>query len=722
MGTADTLSDPLCCADVVRLVYRNQPKNHHVLRKVQNCYFCNAKRFTGEGLVFCCKSGKVHIHILEVPYELRRLFASQTDRDAKYFRKHIWYFNSHLSFTSFGVSIDQCLATAKGSGVYCFKAHGQIYHKLDPLTPSGKGPRHMQLYFYDTDDSIDHHVKRYNPYVQLFIRLGIITNIQEYTIELNTSISVDQKRYNAPAMEQVAAIWVDGNDAQHRFSRSIVIHGKENDPHYIRDGANEGAVGLICILALESGGSRRWVSAREYKCYKLQIREGQFNQLLVDWYVKVESMRLDWYSKPAHQALIRADLYQGLVLVDTLATGEADASKAGHRIVLSKQFSGSDRDVQSQFMDAMTLVTRYGKPDYFVTMTCNPYWDEIVVELLPGQTPQDRPDVVAQVYHAKLLDLHDFLIKKGHLGTVAAWAHVTEFQKRGLPHGHFLLIPDPNKYPWLHELVVKHMMHGPCGTLNKDYPCMVDGQCHFHYPRQFSETTQQGKDTYPIYRRREDGQKVKVRGEELDNRWVVPYTLVLLMRYNCHINVEICSNIKSVKYLYKYIYKGHDRTSFSVDAKGNEHRVINEIKQYHDARMITAIEAVYRMFGFKLYSIRPAVLRMQVHLPGMHMVTYKAIDNLQDVVDHAKFQRTILTEYFKMDERSAIAHKYLYKEFPELVYLNPNEGDRYYLQVLLTHVRGATSYDSLKTWRAITYDTFRAAAEAMGFVDTNNIR
>ncbi|XP_022681717.1 uncharacterized protein LOC105914289 [Setaria italica] len=257
------------------------------------------------------------------------------------------------------------------------------------------------------------------------------------------------------------------------------------------------------VGGLETGGSHRWVSAREYKCYKLHIGEGQFNvffhagclfqQLLVDWYIKVESMCLDWYSKPTHQVLIRADLYQGLL--DTLATGEANASKVGLRIVLTKQFSRSDRDVQSWFMDDMTLVTRYGKPDYFVTMTCNPYWDEIVAELLPGQTLQDRPVVVARVYHAKLLDFHDFLIKKGHLGTVVAWAHMTEFQKRALPHEHFLLvmesgsklkspddydkyisaeISDPNKYPRLHELVVKHMMHGPCGTLNKNCPCMVD--------------------------------------------------------------------------------------------------------------------------------------------------------------------------------------------------------------------------------------------------------
>ena len=39
---------------------------------------------------------------------------------------------------------------------------------------------------------------------------------------------------------------------------------------------------------------------------------------------------------------------------------------------------------------------------FFVIMTCNPYWDEIVKQLLPGQMPQDRPDIVARVYRAKL--------------------------------------------------------------------------------------------------------------------------------------------------------------------------------------------------------------------------------------------------------------------------------------------------------------------------------
>ena len=149
----------------------------------------------------------------------------------------------------------------------------------------------------------------------------------------------------------------------------------------------------------------------------------------------------------------------------------------------------------------------------------------------------------------------------------------------------------------LHNLVIKHMLHGPCGALNRKCPCMIDGECRFRYPRQFNLETQQGKDSYPLYRRRDDGQRVKIRGAELDNRWVVPYNPGLLMRYNCHINVKACSSIKACKYLFKYVYKGHDCASFSVVDAG----VINEIRHYRDARHISPSEAVHRIFGFHLF-------------------------------------------------------------------------------------------------------------------------
>lgn len=132
---------------------------------------------------------------------------------------------------------------------------------------------------------------------------------------------------------------------------------------------------------------------------------------------------------------------------------------------------------------------------------------------------------------------------------------------------------------------------------------MVDGHCRFRFPRDFCDAKQQGLDSYLIYRRRDDGQWVETRRARLNNKWVVPYNPALLMIYNCHINVEICSSVKAVKYLYKYIYKGHDEASVSIDKSKNEEIVINEIKQYRDARVLTPSEAAYRLYAFPLYQV-----------------------------------------------------------------------------------------------------------------------
>jgi hypothetical protein len=103
-----------------------------------------------------------------------------------------------------------------------------------------------------------------------------------------------------------------------------------------------------------------------------------------------------------------------------------------------------------------------------------------------------------------------------------------------------------------------------------------------------------GKDLYLVYRRRDDGQVVEVRNAKLDNRWVIPFNPSLLMLCNCHTNVGICSSIKAVKYLYKYIYKGPDGASYSVDKSNNgDNVVIDEIKRFRDAICVTPPEAAY---------------------------------------------------------------------------------------------------------------------------------
>ncbi len=119
-----------------------------------------------------------------------------------------------------------------------------------------------------------------------------------------------------------------------------------------------------------------------------------------------------------------------------------------------------------------------------------------------------------------------------------------------------------------------------------------------------------------------------------DNHWVVPYNPYLTMRYQCHINVEVCSSITVVKYLYKYVYKGHDRALAVVQpevgalpaappqavaggADGNNVPAArDEVQNYLDGRYVSASEACHRLFAFDLHDMHPNVYHLVVHLPN----------------------------------------------------------------------------------------------------------
>jgi hypothetical protein len=107
--------------------------------------------------------------------------------------------------------------------------------------------------------------------------------------------------------------------------------------------------------------------------------------------------------------------------------GETRGAQTGKRTILCKSFIGGPRDRWKRYMDAMALVRKYGKSDIFLTMTCNPNWDEITQNLYPGQPAQDRPDLVVHVLRAKLEELKNLLFKKHILGKVKARVYVMEF-------------------------------------------------------------------------------------------------------------------------------------------------------------------------------------------------------------------------------------------------------------------------------------------------------
>ncbi len=112
---------------------------------------------------------------------------------------------------------------------------------------------------------------------------------------------------------------------------------------------------------------------------------------------------------------------------------------------------------------------------------------------------------------------------------------------------------------------------------------------------------------------------------------MVPYNPYLSLFFNCHINVEVCTSVAVVKYLYKYVYKGHNHAQVdvgSVDAAAldgvapAQPRMRDEIKIYQDSRYVSASEASHRLYGFDLHKEHPNVIRLAVHLKGRQTILF----------------------------------------------------------------------------------------------------
>ena len=75
----------------------------------------------------------------------------------------------------------------------------------------------------------------------------------------------------------------------------------------------------------------------------------------------------------------------------------------------------------------MAIIKKYGKPDLFITFTCNPKLRRITENLYPDQTANERPDLVIRVFKLKLNNLLNDIFKHGVLGKVVTHVQVIEF-------------------------------------------------------------------------------------------------------------------------------------------------------------------------------------------------------------------------------------------------------------------------------------------------------
>lgn len=766
------------------------------------CKFCEALRFPGEANN-CCHNGKVSLPAPRpFPPEFRSLFLRESPQSNNFF-DNIRRYNSAMSFASFGAQI----APPPGHGPYCFRIHGQIYHRSSSLYPdNGATPSYSQLYIIEGDQAVQARMNhtanqmcqrdimvllsivldRVSPYAAAYkfmhhveqeqMQLARNTGSIPPTVTMHFKEGTDVRRYNEPRHDEVAAIFVS-NDGAPPKDRDIVVYPRDEPPRNISYMSSHSDPMVYPLFF--PGGDLGWYSGMlhnpanrtqkrvkvtqlQFYSHRLAVRANfsplfyggkLFQQYIVDSYVKTEAARLDFIRRK--QKDLRVELYQGLM--DHINSQAAQHNLTpGKMVILPSSFQGSPRAMQQNYQDAMAIVSKFGKPDLFLTITSNPKCKDIMDNLDDGQRAEQRPDIVARVFKNHLKELQHDITEKHVLGIPVAHIYVIEFQKRGLPHAHMLImlangsklntsedidtvisaeIPDPVTQPQLFNIVKSSMIHGPCGVLNRNSVCMADGKCTKDYPKEFREATALALNGYPHYRRRDNGRTITVRSVEVNNQWVVPYNPYLTLKFNAHINVEACTTMKSVKYLFKYIYKGHDCANIQVTAS-NE-LTHDEVTTFLDARYVSAPEAFWRLSEYKLHDKSHSIVRLPVHLPRQQPVYFEPGKHV-DAANKSANQDTMLTAFFKYNALNST--QYTYNEFPNhfvfehgtrkwrprkqrgnriiarLYSVSPRDTERFCLRLLLLHVPGPTSFQGLRTVGGHVADSYKEACALLDLV------
>ena len=176
-------------------------------------------------------------------------------------------------------------------------------------------------------------------------------------------------------------------------------------------------------------------------------------------------------------------------------------------------------------------------------------------------------------------------------------------------------------------------------------------------------------------------------------------------------------------------------------------KATDEIKLYLDAHYVSSCEAQWRLYLFEMQEHVPTVVHLQIHLPEEQAIVFnadEAVDNpnLENVLARYAGHDTTLTGWFKANAQAQNndIRDTLYQNFPfkmvwnkgnykwtvrkdssfaigRMYYIHPTAGEKFYLRLLLTTIKGATSWDDLYSFEGTQYPSFKEACIAHGLLE-----
>ncbi|CAN1135093.1 hypothetical protein LINPERPRIM_LOCUS15732 [Linum perenne] len=293
------------------------------------------------------------------------------------------------------------------------------------------------------------------------------------------------------------------------------------------------------------------------------------------------------------------------------------------------------------FLDGMAICHYFGNPDLFITFT-------------------NKPSVVVRVFRMKLLHLKDDINKQQIFGRAVAAE-----------------LPDPMIDPIGYAAATKFMLHGPCGVDFPKSPCMIDDRCKKFFPKPYTSETTIDDHGYAVNRRRMTGITAIKSGISLDNRYVVPYNRYLIVKYQAHINIEVCHKGKLIKYLFKYITKGPDRSEPVHSIVGRPSCTNTMLTQW---------------------------FLLNQRYPSARNLTYDRIPNSFVWSNQCK-------------DWSPRKNGFALGRIPSVPAAC---GDVFYLRILLGKIPGALSFQHLRTVNGVMYSDYQLACQAMGLLATDD--
>ncbi|XP_046666819.1 uncharacterized protein LOC124358560 [Homalodisca vitripennis] len=427
----------------------------------------------------------------------------------------------------------------------------------------------------------------------------------------------------------------------------------------------------------------------------------------------------------------------GDITRDETVLGEGGV-QAG-KVYLPSSFTGGPRYMKVHYENAMGLVSRLGSPTFFLTFTFSATWEENK-KACPHNSGRSDPSTACRIFQIKLGELLRDL-RSGAMFSRPA-RDIDSVIRADIPS-------EEEAAGRLRKLVLKHMIHGPCGTDHRtDFLCWdsAKGHCNKFYPKPACQTTHVDERGFVQYKRdytNEGFITSRRRQIKVHDGWVVPYNSALLLKYEAHINLELASTRRVIKYLFKYLMKGGSLQNVTVTPLGKQE---DEVEHYVTKRMVGASDACWRLLDFPVSKLEPTVECLPVHLEGKQSVVFRP-RQLSDAVTQASSK---LMVYFNRPHHETfdnVTYQTFYEKFmvhtkrprtaelyehPDghhfvttrqrsekvcrLMWVSPNRGEQYYLRILLmsTPCRG---YVDLLARGGPGCRTFQDVARNLGLVE-----